>query len=546
MCSPKAIFKFILMSLFLFLCCGTVSATQYSFLNRPFILYGYVEQEGAIAVNRGSDYYGKNVTNYSSFQLEWQYKIIPDKFHIYSVNRVITDWNYTIYDDKSWFKDANRTPARRSVARRNMQYNWNRYDRGWEVLREIYADIFLGDFHFRWGKQQVVWGESDGLRLMDCINPLDSRRGFNLWDSDEGYKNVRIPLWLLVTTYYPQIEPFGIRDLRIETVINPGKPRTNRLEAFRSDGGVWAAQEPNLPWGARVGIKDRPPKTRLKNAEFAMRIMGDFKDWIFTLNALYGVQHDPYVIPQDPNLILPPWDNRFIQLNIDQKYGWRKLVGFTLNTELTKIKIPRTASPVLRVEALYEFDKPFIYEGKHSGDMAWSGLNPDFTTYKKMRDQIRAMIGFDWNIYLRFINPRESIFMSTQFFVFYMPDGKGGELVNAPFYFTKRVQGQMLPPLPGTRDKRFIDPWRVHRTQKFFSFLVTTPFDNKRIEPQALFLHDLNEHASGLKVRVRLSYGDHWRPELGFMGWWGDQHTGKSMGLFQKNNHMYLKIRYQF
>ena len=37
----------------------------------------------------------------------------------------------------------------------------------------MYVDIRQGPLFLRLGKQQVVWGESDGLRLADIINPLD-------------------------------------------------------------------------------------------------------------------------------------------------------------------------------------------------------------------------------------------------------------------------------------------------------------------------------------------------------------------------------------
>ncbi len=520
-------------------------AVEYKFLGRPFIINGFVQQESALGVDN-SEFKGKNITNYHTTQIEWQYKI-TDNISIYSINRVLGDLSYTLHNDSDWFEDANHTPSQHSHARHNLEWEWNRYDRYGEIIRELYMDIFTPHFHFRLGKQQVIWGESDGLRLMDFINPLDQRREFNLRDSDEGYEYTRIPLWLLKATYFPSYDwqPFGIRDLHVEFIFNPGKPRVNRLEVYQSEGGVWATEEPNLPYGVRVDVDRLRPGTKFRNAEFAMRILGCWKGWLFTLNAYYGKQHDFYLKPTGPNLVLPPWDKRFLQLNFDGIYSWRKIVGFTVNKELTGIRFRDTTSPVLRVEALYEFDKPFQYEGKHAGDMAWTGLNPAYSDYKKFKDQIRMMIGFDWNIYIRPLNPRESFFFSTQFFLYYIRN-KNGEYVNAPFYFTNKVKSDLMPPLPPCRDRSYVDPWRIHQTQKYFSFLVNTNYDNKRITPQILYLVDLNERAHGLKAKINFKYGDHWRPEIGFMGWWGDHDTGKSMGLFQKNRQVYLKVKYQF
>ena len=118
------------------------------------------------------------------------------------------------------------------------------------------------------------------------------RREFNLRDSDEGYEYTRIPLWLVKMNYFSDYEPFGIRDLQYEFIVNPGKPKVNRLEAYQSEGGVWAAEEPNLPTGVRVELSQKEPHTNIRNMEFAGRIMGDWDGWLFTLNAFYGRQQD--------------------------------------------------------------------------------------------------------------------------------------------------------------------------------------------------------------------------------------------------------------
>jgi len=42
-----------------------------------------------------------------------------------------------------------------------------------DPLREAYVDTNLGDWALRLGKQQVVWGTADGMKLLDAINPTD-------------------------------------------------------------------------------------------------------------------------------------------------------------------------------------------------------------------------------------------------------------------------------------------------------------------------------------------------------------------------------------
>ena len=59
-------------------------------------------------------------------------------------------------------------------------------------LRELFVDFELGEMQARVGKQQVVWGQADGLRILDVVNPL-SFREFILPD----FEDRRIPLWMV-------------------------------------------------------------------------------------------------------------------------------------------------------------------------------------------------------------------------------------------------------------------------------------------------------------------------------------------------------------
>ena len=42
-------------------------------------------------------------------------------------------------------------------------------------LRELYLDTSIDDSIVILGKQQVVWGKSDGLKVLDIVNPQDFR-----------------------------------------------------------------------------------------------------------------------------------------------------------------------------------------------------------------------------------------------------------------------------------------------------------------------------------------------------------------------------------
>ena len=61
-----------------------------------------------------------------------------------------------------------------------------------DALREAYMDMERGDWSIRAGKQQVVWGTADGMKLLDAINPTDYSEM-----AQNQMEDSRIPVWML-------------------------------------------------------------------------------------------------------------------------------------------------------------------------------------------------------------------------------------------------------------------------------------------------------------------------------------------------------------
>jgi len=61
----------------------------------------------------------------------------------------------------------------------------------YEILREAYLDYKLAGWGLRLGKQQVVWGTADGIKLLDVINPTDYRHFVQ-----DSMEDSRIPVWM--------------------------------------------------------------------------------------------------------------------------------------------------------------------------------------------------------------------------------------------------------------------------------------------------------------------------------------------------------------
>lgn len=59
-------------------------------------------------------------------------------------------------------------------------------------FRELYVDATAGDWWFRVGKQQIVWGKTDFFRMQDLVNPVDFGQHF-FFDS---FEDIRIPQWI--------------------------------------------------------------------------------------------------------------------------------------------------------------------------------------------------------------------------------------------------------------------------------------------------------------------------------------------------------------
>jgi hypothetical protein len=61
-----------------------------------------------------------------------------------------------------------------------------------DALREAYVDSQVGDWSLRTGKQQVVWGTADGMKLLDAINPTDYSEM-----AQNQMEDSRIPVWMI-------------------------------------------------------------------------------------------------------------------------------------------------------------------------------------------------------------------------------------------------------------------------------------------------------------------------------------------------------------
>ena len=130
-------------------------------------------------------------------------------------------------------------------------------------LRQAWADIRRDDWHFRIGRQTVVWGETRGLKVLDIVNP-QSYREFLL----SSFDRARTPLWMLNAER--QVGEGTLQALLVLEREGHRLPRT---------GGVFAQ--------ALYADRPKPPgRRRYRDLEPGLRYSFAMGGWALTANAL--------------------------------------------------------------------------------------------------------------------------------------------------------------------------------------------------------------------------------------------------------------------
>ena len=96
----------------------------------------------------------------NTFQLEATWDFL-DNLTLFGIYRGVYDGAMDLNSDyEDNIKDAGASHRRDNLKKEN-------------EIRELYVDLDVGNWRFRVGKQQWMWGEADGLRMADIINPLE-------------------------------------------------------------------------------------------------------------------------------------------------------------------------------------------------------------------------------------------------------------------------------------------------------------------------------------------------------------------------------------
>lgn len=227
------------------------------------------------------------------------------------------------------------------------------------ALREFYYEATVGETYLTLGKQQIVWGQADGLKLLDVVNPQDFRE-FILDD----FSRSRIPLWT-VNTEIP------INDAMLQLIWMPDQtyhalPESNSLYAFHSPLLV-----PNVPPGVNVNLQPiDKPNNFFADADYGARLSQFVGGWDVTLNYLYHYNDNPVLFRHLTSGSEPA-------VTITPRYERSHLIGGTFSNALGDF--------VLRGEVGYSTDRYFMVKGIDDRN----GVNKS--------DEFAYVFGLDWS-----------------------------------------------------------------------------------------------------------------------------------------------------
>lgn len=200
---------------------------------------------------------------------------------------------------------------------------WRIGDRVEVELREVYLRTPFGDGSLTVGKQQIVWGVADGLKVLDVVNPMDLRE-FILDDFEDS----RIPLWS-VNAQVP------VKDWELQLLWLPD-PSYHIVPRPGSDYEVRAGL-PEVPPGFATRLLDpKKPNNSLTDADAGFRLSGFKGGWDLTFNYLYHYDDVPalnrtFGITRDgPTVLVTP---EYLRGHILGGTAGKVLGGAALRTE---------------------------------------------------------------------------------------------------------------------------------------------------------------------------------------------------------------------
>jgi len=302
-------------------------------------------------------------------------------------------------------------------------------------LFQAFIEADMGPLWLRFGRQILAWGETDAFRLLDNINPLDNSFGGFLVPLDER----RVPLDMLRASYQiPDIDVLPIFDTYLEgfaaidnaTSIDPGIPNGSPWQLPNSLPSASTKFTKSLPptnfTHTRGGVqfKFSSPLPPLDDAQIGLAQYWTYLDIPAVQTFVQGDPNSglffPLAIQQGPA-------QNFLALAV-QSVPSTSITGASMTTSIPAQYvryIGLSGEPILRTELAYFHREPrftqsqldpFVYALGSCGSGGRLNGNGFCTGGRRLGDSWNFALGFDINQFIRWLNPHQSVFVTTQFF----------------------------------------------------------------------------------------------------------------------------------
>ncbi|MBM3251846.1 MAG: hypothetical protein FJZ11_03595 [Candidatus Omnitrophica bacterium] len=436
---------------------------------------GYLKNETALRIAGGFDEFMKEA-NIAQLATEYTFN---DNIQFFSILRWFYDSTFDLENKYS------RDPKWESKSNKKL-----RFPEKMQWLRECYLDILTDRLDLRLGKQQVVWGTADGVRILDLVNPLDYRE----WTLKD-YLDSRIPLWMINAEAQimlnGQLQLLLIPDYEANYYPPAGAPFTLRTVEIGSRA---------IPGITTMTINQKPAH-QLEHTKVGLRWRSIIQRRAFeyTLNYLntYDFASSAYTAFTVP----PP------TVFVTRRAERIQIFGGTFSKSITEgILLPGLAKGwTLRGELAYITGGAMNY----GTDTSIQGTADT--------DQLNYVFGFD-----------KSFFTNWQFsFQFIQMRAKAREDFNKARFTL--LNGATRGPLD--------------KVETTLTLMLATDFLHEKLKPQILILYgDDNDWRISPKVSYEIS--DQWLAAAGVHVFEGkEQHLN---GQFDKNDQIFFELKYTF
>ena len=466
--------KFVI-SFFALLCLMIVGAVPpshaLSFLNDKLTISGFLKNETAYNVGHNKEWMKIEHT----FQIETEY-VFNDSFSFFFILREFYDAAF----------DATPSWRNQDLLSRTHGTDW---------LRECYLDYYSPDLDIRVGKQQVVWGRADGIKIMDVVCPTDQRE--YVLDS---FADSRIPRWMFKVEYSPTIngtlQLLFIPDFETDFFAPPGSPFTYQVNENKGELISMLDQLSSIPGiDFRFSETYDKPGQSFENSSFGVRWLDIFPNGLeYTINYLHGygnqggrVRIENFALPLRADWIL------------GFKYHFVELFGFTFTKAVN-------SGPLTGLSVRGEF--AYIHNNYNStATLDRLGGIATVDNYKYVIGVDKYLLT-DWLLsfqFIQLITDREK--------------DNGNRL--------------LFGPTGGPLD----------HIMTILSLRVATDFMHERIKPDCLILYG---EYNDWRVSPRIDYElrDYLNISFGGHFFWGKR--DQLQGEFRDNDELYVEIKYGF